>query len=158
MSKFQIRRRFSHHEGGTKAYQVYEFQMGDAVVPVFQWGSFSTGMDPTRMGGTFDVKDATSVSVADGIARRQQGAKTRRGYTDWTTDTVTAANRTEFDDLLVQLLGRKEAAQVIAKLAASPLSKVSSSAPTPAPENSNKGKAKPPAIKIEESAPEWGTW
>jgi hypothetical protein len=158
MSGYQIKRRFSHHDSGTKAYQVYEFRMGDAVVPVFQWGSFTTGMDPTRMGGAFDVKDVTSVSIADGIARKQQGAKTKRGYTEWDTDFVTAASRTVFDELLEQLVGRQTAARVIAKLTASPLSKVSKSAPAPDPDNSVKGEAKAPAIKTEESLPEWGTW
>jgi hypothetical protein len=158
MSEFRISRAFSHHDGGTKAYQIYEIQIGKAAVPIFQWGAFTTGMNPTRMGGTFDIRPVGDVSSASIAARKQRNTKSRRGYTSWSDDTVTPPNRTEFEETLIELVGRTKALEIMGILAASPLSKVSSKPPAKAPENSNKGKAKAPAITTEESLPEWGTW
>jgi predicted DNA-binding WGR domain protein len=153
MADYMIRRRFAHHTGGTKAYQVYEIQMNGAAAVVFQFGKFSTGMDPTKMGGTVDIAGVFEPSVAKRRALDKEKEKSKRGYQDWDTDDCSFANESELFATVVSLLGGQKANQIRIALEADEASKP---APAPDPDNSGKGKAKAPAT--EELLPEWGTW
>jgi hypothetical protein len=154
MAGFQIRRRFSHHVGGTKAYQIWEVQHNAAVVTVFQWGSFSTGMDPLSMGGTCNVNNAMSQWDSERFADKQQREKTGRGYREWDVDTCPCPNESEFNTIVKTVFG-KRAAQVFAQLK---LYNESNPLPATAPENDDEGDTKAPVIEIEQSSPEWGSW
>jgi hypothetical protein len=154
MSGFQIRRRFSHHTGGTKAYQIWEVQHDAAVVTVFQWGSFSTGTDPLRMGGTCTVNNAMSQSDSERQAENQQREKKRRGYKEWDVDTCPCANEDEFKTIVKTVFG-KRAFEVFSQLK---LYNASNPLPEVDPENDDEGDTKAPVIEIEQSSPEWGSW
>jgi hypothetical protein len=158
MAGFQIRRRFSHHTSGTKAYQVWEIQQNNAVVVVFQYGSFTMGRDAVTMGGTIEVQGARDVVAAEIFATKKVTEKLRRGYKEWDTEVCPLKSMSDFHDVLKLAFGSGKASTIVAKLDAANLGVTSDPAPEVDPENSIKGKAKPPAPKSEESLPEWGTW
>jgi predicted DNA-binding WGR domain protein len=158
MAGFQIRRRFSHHTGGTKAYQVWEIQHNNAVVVVFQYGSFTSGRDAVLMGGTIDVQDATTQTTAEAGAIKKVREKKKRGYQEWDTEVCPLKSYDDFCDVLRTAFGSGKASTIVAKLDSANFGVTSDPAPEVDPENSIKGKAKPPAPKSEESLPEWGTW
>jgi hypothetical protein len=154
----QIRRRFSHHKLGTKAYQVWEVQHNNAVVVVFQYGSFTMGRDAVTMGGTIDVNDAMHPMNADIFATKKVTEKKRRGYEEWVVETCPCSGYNDFREILQTAFGSGKASTIVAKLDQFNLAVGSNPAPTVDPENDDKGKAKAPAIEIEQSSPEWGSW
>jgi len=158
MSGFKIKRRFAHHEGGTKAYQIHEITNGATSVVVFQFGKFRTGDDPVSMGGTIDIHGAFGAAGAMREADNKESVKTRRGYKEWEVDTAVFATKAELREVLVKMFGAHKADTILQSLEAGAVPAVSEEPPTPGVENSVKGKAKAPAPKTEESLPEWGTW
>lgn len=156
MPGYGIKRRFAHHEGGTKAYQIHEIAHAGNSVVVFQFGKFRAGDDPVTMGGTIDIDSVGSVAAASRAADKKQNEKTRRGYKHWDADTATFDDFAEFDAVLVKMFGRQKALTIAQSLRAGAVPAVSDEPPAPGVENSSKGKAKAPAI--EELLPEWGTW
>ncbi|MDP9155278.1 MAG: hypothetical protein M3O74_13620 [Pseudomonadota bacterium] len=158
MPGYQIRRRFAHHELGTKAYQIWEIQKNDAVALVFQYGKFTTGMDPSRMGGTVDVRGVASQGAIEIAARKQEKAKTARGYREWDVDVCPMDSSGDFHTTLRAIFGTSKTDQIMLKLDAAQGTQVSGTTPASAPDHSVMGTTKPPAPRPEESSPEWGTW
>jgi predicted DNA-binding WGR domain protein len=149
---FQIRRRFAHHEGGTKAYQIHEIRRGSKVCVVFQYGSFSTGDDPVRMGGIVDIHGVGDASWAQAACNKKEREKTKRGYQDWDSDEASFTDPSVFVKTLSVMFGAKKSNSIVNDLdnAAMP-----AEPPAPAAQTSVKGKAMP---ATEESLPDWGTW
>jgi predicted DNA-binding WGR domain protein len=159
MSGYQIRRRFSHHAGGTKAYQIWEVQHDAAVVVVFQFGSFTMGRDEVRMGGTIDVQDAANQSTAQALADKKQREKSKRGYQEWTVETCPLGTLKDFHDVLKTAFGGRKFETIVAKLDSFNESSIASKPePEVDPENDDEGDTKAPVIEIEQASPEWGSW
>lgn len=158
MAGYQIRRRFGHHKLGTKAYQIWEIQLNDKVCVVFQFGKFRTGQDPLTMGGTVNIIGVYDQAAAESAAVKQERTKTARGYGPWDIDVCPLTSAGDFYQTVNQAFGTIKGGEILQSLEFGAVPAVSDEPPEPDVENSNKGKAKAPAIKIEESAPEWGTW
>ena len=158
MAGFQIRRRFGHHKLGTKAYQIWEVQLDDKVCVVFQFGKFRTGQDPQTMGGTVNVIGTYNQIDAAAVASKQERTKTARGYGPWDVDVCPLTKIGEFYELVNKVFGATKGQEVLQALNFAALGDISDEPPEADLDNSNKGKAKAPAIKTEEFLPEWGTW
>jgi hypothetical protein len=161
MAEMKDKRRFAEHQGGTKAYQIFEVQCGANCAVVTQYGKFSPGSDPVSMGGTIGVEGVYGVAQARGFADRKQAEKKRRGYNDWDEDVFSAGGEASFKDILRKMFGVRKADSIFQLVSAGPVRAPSDPIdPTPEvdPENDVKGKAKAPVIEIEQSSPEWGSW
>ncbi|CAG9229005.1 hypothetical protein [Burkholderia vietnamiensis] len=153
-----IRRRFSAHEGGTKAYQVIEISADGVAATVCQYGKFKAGDSVEGWPAQIDLKGPMPLGVARRELDQKVRAKSRRGYTSWDSNQMEFRTADAMEDALKRLIGPFKAESVMNMLSGGNGAAVSDAEPEVDPENVTKGSKKAPAPRTEESTPEWATW
>ncbi|KVH64490.1 hypothetical protein WS89_04185 [Burkholderia sp. MSMB1072] len=156
----KLRRSFSHHERGTKAYQVIEVEIGDQCAVIFQYGKFRAGIDSIEgWSAQVDLSGPYSLARSRELHDRKVKEKTRRDYKRWDTTEMSFRSERELLDALKRLIGPFKSEAVRQLLVGGPPIAASEDEPQGGLENDPKGSSKKaPAPRTEESMPEWATW
>ncbi|KVH05381.1 hypothetical protein WS84_28005 [Burkholderia anthina] len=154
----KLRRSFSQHELGTKAYQVIEVEIDDKFAVVNQYGKFNPGDSIEGWSAKVDLSGPYSWTKSRDLQDKKINEKRRRGYKEWDASELSFGSERELMDALKRLIGPFKAEAVRQLLVGGASRAVSDDSPVGAPENDTKGSKKVPAPRTEESTPEWATW
>ncbi|KVQ35769.1 hypothetical protein WK03_35465 [Burkholderia cepacia] len=154
----KLRRSFSQHKLGTKAYQIIEVEIDDKFAVVYQYGKFRPGDSIEGGSAQVDLNGSYSWTQSRDLQDKKIKEKKRRGYEQWDAVEVSFRSERELSDALKRLIGPFKAEAVRQLLDGDPPIAASEDQPQGDPENDTKGSKKAPAPRTEESTPEWATW
>ncbi|RQT26074.1 hypothetical protein [Burkholderia contaminans] len=154
----KLRRAFSQHELGTKAYQIIEVEIDDKFAVVYQYGKFRPGDSIEGWGAQVDLSGPYSWTQSRDQQDKKTKEKKRRGYKEWDATEMSFRSERELLDALKRLVGPFKAEAVRQLLVGGVPRVVADDAPAGDLENDTKGSKKAPAPRTEESTPEWATW